>query len=370
MSDAQITEAQLDESHAVYATGTSHRPKGVDFYVLRLHPKTKRRLRIGKYATIVFKHPLAEHQQLPDFFAPGEPGPRPSDVSGCLVAHCLVDTLSNAECKAVTAKVGQPDAICAEVDQTLRNALGIPWRHGAAHPIKLHVYPLKSKNVVVRFFEKLLGVRYLYFRVCRSLVADIEKDFVRIPKDCFSILGLPAGASIVVERPINEKLDRHGKLRSFKIVTRSIRAFAASDQILHDRRKREVAEPGRYFPSERYLYRHDFFDPSATRGTWDEGGDVPLIFADAHFRAFGVEGPHQAPLSAVGVVAGRRSVVDVLVREFQDFGLALVIAMLPLVQAMLPTDTPTIAPAGITALFLLPAGVLTMLCWRVRNQVR
>lgn len=372
MSVAQVTGDQLDERHVVYATGTTNRPKDANFYILRLNPKTKRRLRIGKYATIIFKHPLADRSMLPDFRGPGQEAARPDDVSGCLVAHCRVDTLSAEESSVASARSGQGETICAEVDQTLRNALGIPWRHGAAHAIELYVYPLKAKGFVSRFFETLLGVRYLYFRVRRSLVADIEKDFVRIPEDCFTIMGLPVGASLVVERPIKQPLDRRGKIRGFRVATRSVRAFAASDLVLETRRKREVAEPGRYFPSERYLYRHDFFDPAAPPGAFDEGGDLPPLFADAHFRSFGLDkGSHDAPLSPVGVVAGRRRLVDVMVREFQDFGLALVIALLPLAQLALPGEgMPTIGTPGIAVMLLLPIGVLTMLCWRVRNQVR
>ena len=98
---------------------------------------------------------------------------------------------------------------------------------------------------------------------------------------------------------------------------------------------------------------------------------MPAIFGDAHFRSSGVEGDaNNASLSPTGVVAGRRRITDVMVREFQDFGLALVIAVLPLVQALLPSDAAEVSPLTWTVAVLLPAGVLTMLCWRVRNQVR
>jgi len=368
----QISAAQLDESHLLHACGTTQRRDHANFYLLRLHPRTKRRLRIGRYAAIVFRHPIADHAELPDFYRPGAAGPRPADVNGYMVVHCRVGTLTDGERKTIAARTGQDAMMSAEVDQTLRNALGITWVRGSGRAIELYVYPMRPKPLLTRFFENLLGVRYLFFRVRRSLVSDIEKDLARIPEDCFPIMGLPQGASLVVERAVKRPLDKNGKIRGFKLVNYTVRAFAASEEVLARRRVREECEPARYFPSERYLYRYDFFDPAAEPGVFEESGDVPPIFADAVFRSFGVSAnPGNAPLGSADPVAGRRRLVDVLVREFQDFGVALVIAILPFVQIFLPAEGGVRFDAWTLAwLSLLPALVIVMLCWRVRNQVR
>lgn len=358
-----ITEEQLDKKHLASIRGTTDRRAAGDFYLLRLHPAMKRRLRVHKWAAVIFEHPISKVSNLENFPVDGESAPKPSDVSGFLVVHCRVSAFPAAS----------GDEGSAEIDQTLRNSLGIPWAIGAKNDVlKIYVYPASKAGGIGEAISKWLGRRHIFFRVCRSSVGDAEKNFARVPAEYFDVLGMRPGDRIVVERPICNSFDRRGRIRSFKITRHSIKAHVATRSYLEERERSQKYDKRRYFPTREYLYDlnlfKSYYSDDSLHSVVDDN-DIPSIFFDSDFRS--IDGPEfgMTPLTAVSV---RRGLLDIFVREFQDFGLAFAIAAIPVFQGIkgLFSNGGHDVQLGYIGIGLsIPLIVLGMIAWRIRRQI-
>ncbi|TGX49176.1 hypothetical protein E5A73_20285 [Sphingomonas gei] len=145
----------------------------------------------------------------------------------------------------MTDEVGK---IC--LDQTLRNALGIPFGlFPALKPeLPLFLFPAsRTCSATLRLFvASVFGLRFLAARSAPAAVADIEKGYVRIPDDLLSVIGALPADDVVVERPIAVG---GPKLTAFRIISEKLSTAIASKGFLDDRRDRsgsgELAPPAK-----------------------------------------------------------------------------------------------------------------------------
>lgn len=84
------------------------------------------------------------------------------------------------------------------VDQTIRNALGIPV--GALENIKVKIAPIKN-SFWQRVFDSFHYGNYFFARVNKPDVVDIEKGFCRMSGDSIRVMGAMEGKTIIIEKP-------------------------------------------------------------------------------------------------------------------------------------------------------------------------
>ncbi len=410
-----ISDDQLSESNLFNFTGTGDRSfaRKSDFYIVKLHPKRMRALGIGRWAALVYRHPLATKTHWSEF--PGRM--RPSNISGYLVVHCRVTSMNGSEvqeaartyaeleklefpgvCNPVTrtpaAKIALMKFIIeheerisryAQIDQTLRNALGIPFCFGNSQKdLDIFVYPLKKRDQLGNWVVRLFGRRYLYFRICSGDVPDIEKNIVRIPENSFQLLGMEEGGSIVVERALKSRLRSDGKIDYFYTAQQKVKAFHASKHALAERERNEASYPERYFPAKRYLYAPGEFRRHYRGRPFRPGSaepDIPKMMADLDFRRGDVQdggddrrAEYNAPMTPLTAVAVRRGIWDIILKEFQSFGLALIIALMPVVLQLINVFNNQGTERNLlgvwTVTFLLPVVVILLMFWRIRSQIK
>jgi len=223
-----------------------------------------------------------------------------------------------------------------------------------------------------------MGRRYLYFRVAVSSVADMEKGVARIPQNCFPMLGTEEGSGVMVERSIKAPLDRNGKITHFRIDSRRIKTFVASETFLEERAMLEEEFPERYFPASRLLYAADVHAqayPSIPQIREALEPDIPPFFADYEFRTSGLD-PDRPDLAMTQLtaVAVRRDITDVFVRELQNFGIVFVVSLFPLLEFLTRAGGLS-GPDGqwnwpfLIVWAAIPLVLLGVLAWRVRKQV-
>jgi hypothetical protein len=200
--------------------------------------------------------------------------------------------------RVVTARPGELGNCGVGADQSLRSAVGIPFKQTTANPCEVELYPVKGRLRPGRRDRRLvrwLGWRYLLMRVVPADVPDMEKALARIPDDAFRLLGSATGDRLRVESVVS----REGG--PYELEDRGIRAYALSKAI--EDRRRDSAEP--YVGA-----RHP--DPEGTLGVTP---DILAIYLDASDRArLGVE-----PLDPVAV---RPDLFHLLARELREVGLA------------------------------------------------
>jgi len=364
-----IRREKLRSDNLVRITGTRMRDGAGDRYIIRLPRGRCRALGIDRWAAVVFEHPMSKNEALADM-----PG-----VSGFMVVHCRVLDLPEAG-----------DEPVAEIDQTLRNALGIPFTVGAeAQTLRVWVYPLKGLGPWFRLREQmssLLGRRFQFFRVAKAAVPDLEKDLVRVPCDYFPILGIPPGSSIICERPVVRLCD-DGKIDHFELVEAKVKAFEASEGLLKTRHELMACFPARYFPAAKHLYDIGAFireyrllslvgqeKGSGSAAALLAEPDIPPLFADLHFRRTGAD-EENVPMTPLTAICARRSVAEVFWREIQASALSFAISLPAFLfgglQLLLKEDSSSmLAYVMLFLLFLVPVAILGLIGWRVRNQVR
>lgn len=279
-------------------TTTAERGESQDDYVIVMDRNTKKKCGLGGFGVVKRIHPTPES--------------RCAALS--LQVHCRVlegDTReTGAESKPESAHpAGYP---VVKLDQTLRNALGIP--HGydhETHPYLVQIFPLDLCHYqwVKWWASRLFGRRYLFLRVVPAHVSEMEKDVCRIPAEAFPLLGIDHWGNVVVERP--DEYMSEGKIR-YKLKSISVKAAPISPEVLKEREKLQVRWWDARYPDCMALLR---IQP-----------DIWSVFVDAHLREkLGYPAADSADSRSAFCtpVKVRRDLWDVFFNQILQFGLVL-----------------------------------------------
>jgi hypothetical protein len=239
-------------------------------------------------------------------------------------------------CKAVVDDSTPNDT--ARLDQTLRNALGIPFGEREGITVGVGAVRVPFVRRAMDSLAKLLGRRYLVLRVGKGEVGDIEKDMVRVRADAFPLLGCSPASRVVLETVVFD----HSK-GQWRLSRNSVRAYEWTEEL--SKRRTAAQEPG-----FNVRYPH----PEKTLGV---DPDIGGIYMDAYARRrLGVE-----PLDCVRV---RRDMWNAFLREFREFGIVFFISLFGISQVT-PVARMTWAVAGaIMAVALAIAVALTLVKMR------
>lgn len=250
---------------------TEDRKGAKDDYIICVNPSIKKRMYLGRFAVLVHDHP---------------------DIGKKLKVPCRVvidETLNDSEVRC---------------DQSLRNALGIPFEFSDADKEKftIDIYPLRlSLFQHLRYFiSYILGRRYLFFRVCKADIPDMEKNICRIPSDSFKLLGCEEGDRVICEYPVRD--GDFYRLRECKI-----KCYGASEEMIKKREEMEEENISARYPSAEKLLK--------------VSPDIPRIFLDAHAR----DELHVEPIDPVRV---RRDLFHLFLKQIREFGIILLLSIL------------------------------------------
>lgn len=194
----------MNNSLAVLPTKTFHRKYAKGDYIIALDKNKKKELKIGKFAVVGY---VVQYSGPPDLRRALERNKIESQQELCV--HARVIAIDESFPKEVQIN---EDQVC--IDQTIRNAIGIPY-FCTPDEFKVNIYRIKMPfySNFMHFFRYYLsgkfGFRYLYFRVCSAHIHDMEKGIVRIPRDTFPILGTHIHNKLVLENPV--KIKKEGK---------------------------------------------------------------------------------------------------------------------------------------------------------------
>ncbi|MHA1605388.1 MAG: hypothetical protein ACTSWF_12135 [Candidatus Freyarchaeota archaeon] len=250
---------------------TDKRKGAMDDYIVFVSPKTKKRLKLKRFAVAVH-HVRNINRDL------------------------------KAPCRVLIDESIEDDTV--KIDQTLRTAIGIPFDYGKE---KIKLYPLnlslwqKLKDLI----SYRLGRRYLFFRVCKADPPDLEKNLCRIPPDAFKLLGTSPGRKIVYDSPVREN-------NQYKLREVTINTYELHKETIERRREEEEKNIEARYPSPSLLG----VDP-----------DVWRIFCDKHFR-------DQLGVDSLDAVRGRRSIRDIFMNELREFGVLFMLTLLTVIFAI------------------------------------
>ena len=204
------------------------------------------------------------------------------------------------------------------IDQTVRSAIGIPDKdvkdREDLKKIRVKIFPLKV-NRIYRFKYKVssfLGRRYLFLRVVKANVPDLEKNFMRIPLDAINVLGTKNGRKVVLESLVKNE-------ETFTIKSISIHAYDLPDSYIEKRKsiKRKTRHLSRLKNSSdnRYVIPEKVLniDP-----------DIWQIFLESYHT------DKLGDLKNLDSVKARRDILDLFLDEFVNFGLSLLLAFFAL----------------------------------------
>ncbi|CAH0354388.1 hypothetical protein [Sphingobium sp. CECT 9361] len=328
--------------NAIAASATTDRARLARGYYVIVTPKTKKALGLGRWAALVFVHPVLAHidddRKMRDYLA----------------IHCRVRVD-----RRMPDELGK---VC--LDQTLRNALGIPFGlFPALKPeLPLFLFPAsRTWSATLRLIvASVFGLRFLAARSAPAAVADIEKGYVRLPDDLLSVIGALPADDVVVERPIAVG---GPKLTKFRIISEKLSTAIASKGFLDDRRDRsgsgQLAPPAksslldrfrmasppthlplnlRYPRTKDLLYDYKTFadagmiEPNVVTGLAAlevTETDVPSIFMDRDARTKGIN--PDRPAEAADYLTPfmvRRSILSAAARDSLGTAFAVTISLI------------------------------------------
>jgi len=268
---------------------TKDRKGAKDDYMVCTNPSIKKRMQLGRFAVLVHHHPE-------------------------------VDKKLKVPCRAVVDETLKDNEVRG--DQSLRDAIGIPFEYDEKK-ITTEIYPLRlSLFQHLRYFISYsLGRRYLFFRVCKADIPDLEKNICRIPLDSFKLLGCEEGDKVVCECPVCE--EDFYRLKEF-----TIKCYGASEEMIENRVKMEGEIISARYPSAEKLLK--------------VSPDIPHIFLDAHAR----ETLH--PLDPVRV---RRNLFHLFLNQIREFGIIFLLSILAVAYTL---------PITITWQLLIPIFVISI----------
>lgn len=160
-------------NYHICATTTEQRKAAQGEYIVALSKNVKNRENIDKYAVVkhLFVNKLSSPFEYREMVA---------------IAKIVVDNSLSDDC------------IC--VDQSIRNAIGIPFGHISNITIKL-------ANLKLVFSQKIFDLfhpgNYFFARIHKPDVVDIEKNFCRIKSDAIQVMGAIEGKTIIFEKPVS-----------------------------------------------------------------------------------------------------------------------------------------------------------------------
>jgi hypothetical protein len=221
------------------------------------------------------------------------------------------------------------------LDQTVRNALGIPYEDPEAY--RVDVAPLKRTLRAAlsdRLGVLLLRRRAVFMRVCSADPSDMEKELTRIPTDVFPLLGASPGQRLVISHPVLHE-DRSG----YREKKRSLQAHPLTETIVERRRREET--PGLY---DRY--------PDAT-ALFGVTPDLAPIYLDEQARG------DLGDVRSLEVVRVRRDDLNAFFNDIRTFGLAVVAASVA-VAGVFPIDEDPWRAVAVLAVALLAAAVVSI----------
>lgn len=259
-----------------------------------------------------------------------------------LKVHALVVPVRREE-KDEKQMVGEGEI---RVDQSIRNAIGIPYTYGdefvEVYPVTMGFY--RYLVYLARYhIARMLGVRYLFYRVCSADPHDMEKEICRVPLDTFPILGTDVSSKLVYEAPVK----KDGELETYEIRTRSISSFELTRENLERREKKERE------PEIRYRNPESWFDPKLKP-------DISRVFMDSHDCG-------ELGLKQLFPVKARRDLFDLAATQVLGIVLSFFVTILSL-GTLLPG--PMIWERLMSVLLggLLVAGLLTVAL--IRRRIR
>lgn len=331
---------------------TSKRPSIPEYSILANREMLDRfGLRSGELAAITFRHPSLDHdisleKRMPRYLA----------VYGRVFIREKIPS----------------DAIA--VDQTIRNALGIPlgifpdMEDGEYHLVPVEESLLQN---VRRQMADLFGIRYLMVRCQNASVPDTEKNYVRVPSDILKTLGIQEGDDLIIERPV--AVDVNGIIEKFSIISLKISAFSASENFLKERSFFSAEFPKRYPSSQQILYDYSNFLASRQIKRKSEifksmkiEPDIPPIFMDRDTREKGTEkfpNAHEADFLTPFTI--RRSVRSAAARDALQTGIAFLITLMQFTLAFKPSGFWQVA-SGVVLAAMIGCGLLIL---RLRQQI-
>lgn len=227
------------------------------------------------------------------------------------------------------------------VDQSVRNSIGIPYQQDNNH-VRIHPLHVSLRNKIRSIATFFFGKRYVFLRVNKSTIKDLEKGICRVTEDSFELLATQPGMKIVIESPFwNEEKKRYEFRR------KSISALALTDEEVENRKEewKHIEETKRYVNPKDYI---------------DVEPDIDMIFLDIHARK-------PLDVDEVDVVKVRRDSWDLFVSELREFGLLFFISNLALVE-ILPMEK-TYFNIGIVALFSFFLSV-AFIAYRIRSMIK
>ena len=247
---------------------TEDRKGAKDDYIVCVNPLIKKRMYLGRFAVLVHDHPG-------------------------------VDKKLRVHCRVVVDEA--PNESKVRVDQSLKNAIGIPFEYDEGK-FTVEIYPLRlSLFQHLRYFiSYILGRRYLFFRVCKADIPDMEKNICRIPSDSFKLLGCEEGDRVICEYPVRE--GDFYRLRECKI-----KCYGASEEMIKKREEMEEENISARYPSAEKLLK--------------VSPDIPRIFLDAHAR-------DELQVEPIDPVRVRRDLFHLFFKQIREFGIILLLSIL------------------------------------------
>jgi hypothetical protein len=366
---------QFAERQRVTIRATERRPLGKPDYYIVLSRNDADRLGLDTWGVLAFLHPAltgcAGHQGADPFTA----------------IHCRLEIRND------TPESRDDAPPCVAVDQTLRNALGIPFRvFKNIYGGNFFLLPGRRSGLALakRSLAEIFGIRYLAFRCQSAHVPDIEKNYVRVPADALKALAAQEGDELIIERPV-AVCDQAGTIGHFIIGEVRMSTLAASDRFIDDRARIRRSYPDRYPDAQAMLYDYEVFRAAGLLCAPESGGsnvpepDVPPIFMDADTRALwtsnlkriilrcksdsNLEEFSRNPATFVTAMMVRRSIRSALARDSIQTGIAFLIVLIQFTLAM-DLDPNRVSLREILVSLVVAIIVSTMLLIaRLRQQV-
>ena len=280
-------------------TTSTQRAQARDDYLVVVHPDIARRLALQRFVVVCHRREDARELR----------------VYGRLLVDPSVD-------------VG---AVC--MDQTLRNALGIPYatEAGSRLPLSLHPVRLSLRNRLLDSLTWWLGRRYLFVRVAKLNPPDIEKGICRVPLDVLRLVGTVEGNRLVMVScvPVGDG--------TYWLRNESVKAFELSREVLAERATRVKEDRGLGWQA-RYV---------DAEGLLDVAPDVAGVWLDAHLR-------ETLALSPGDAIKIRRDFVDLFKSEAVEVGILFFVSLFALNEVIsMPVHWLVLFAVAATALLLV-----------------
>lgn len=294
-----------------YVLPTKDRIGTKDDYKISVNSAVKKRLILGAFAVVIYQSP---------------------NINRKLKAVCRVvvdETLDETQVR---------------VDQTLRNAVGIPFKYDKKDTtVEIYSLRLSRCQSLKNFISHILGRRFQFFRVCKADIPDIEKSFCRIPESAFNILGCEVGDNLVCESPIFE--ENFYKLKAYKI-----KGYEASEEMIGGREKMEEKDISARYPSAEKLL--------------EVSPDIQRVFLDAHTR-------ETLKVDPIDPICVSRDLVNLFLKQVREFGIIFFVSLIavPNFFAYIFPNNSTLLNTGLHVIFLLIISLLLILI-NIRAKIK